>query len=384
MEEELVPNSVFDGHEFTVWSIDFTPDGRYVVSGGQDATVRIWDLQSGSLLHTLPGHRGAVYGIAAMSDSNRIVSIAAMDLAVRIWDINSGTLISALAPNSAHVNAVTVSPDNRYVITGGDDGRARIWDIDSGVLLRVLNHPGSIYSLLVSPDGRHLVVGAKTRPGSTDTGLIWVWDFELGILLKSLEGHKGHVTALTMTADARYVVSGGQDGTVRLWDVETGTLLYSMSGHEGPILQILVTPDGRHIISGSSDDTLRLWQLHGGVFIHSVEHEENVHAIAVSSDTRHIATGDVEGVVKVWDFRVGTSWRDESSERAEEKQVELEAFRAVQLRKVINRYETLPLERLKTLLRFESVEELEEWLLELPEDIPVRVDGDLLIVRKQI
>ena len=120
------------------------------------------------------------------------------------------------------------------------------------------------------------------------------------------------------------------------------------------------------------------------MFIHSVEHEENVHAIAVSSDTRHIATGDVEGVVKVWDFRVGTSWRDESTERAEEKQVELEAFRAVQLRKVINRYETLPLERLKTLLRFESVAELEDWLLELPEDIPVRVDGDLLIVRKQI
>ena len=155
MEEELVPDSCFEGHEFTVWSVAFTPDSRYVVSGGQDATVRVWDLQSGSQVHTLTGHRGAVYSIATMADGTRIVSVGDMDLAVRIWDIDQGLLITALAPNSVHVNSVVTSPDNRYVVTGGDDGKARIWDIDSGVLLRVLDHSRSIYSMTISPDGRH-------------------------------------------------------------------------------------------------------------------------------------------------------------------------------------------------------------------------------------
>ncbi|MHA2068385.1 MAG: WD40 repeat domain-containing protein, partial [Candidatus Thorarchaeota archaeon] len=269
------------------------------------------------------------------------------------------------------------------VVTGGDDGKARIWDIDSGVLLRVLDHSRSIYSLTVSPDGRHLVIGSKTPAGSEEQGLIWVWDFELGILLHTLEGHVGHVTSLAMTADSRYILSGGQDGTVRLWDLETGTPLYSMAGHDGPVVNVSVTPDGQHIISGSSDNTLRLWQLHGGVFIHSVEHTENVHSVAVSPNGRHVATGDVEGIVQVWDFRVGTSWVDDSADRAEAKEAELSAFREVQLRKVINRYETLPLDRLKTLLRFENMGDLEDWLLELPEEAPVKIDGDLLIVRKQ-
>ncbi|MFW9968053.1 MAG: WD40 repeat domain-containing protein [Candidatus Thorarchaeota archaeon] len=383
MEDELVPDSCFQGHEFTVWSLAFTPDSRYVISGGQDATIRVWDLHSGSLVHILIGHRGAVYGLSVMADGVRIVSVADRDLAVRIWDMEEGAPISALAPNSAHVNAVASSPDNRYVVTGGDDGKARIWDIDSGILLRVLDHARSIYSIAISPDGRHLVIGSKTTAGIEEKGLIWVWDFELGILLHTLEGHKGHVTSLAMTADSRYILSGGQDGTVRLWDLETGTLLYIMAGHGGPVLNVTVTPDGRHIISGSSDNTLRLWQLHGGVFIHSIEHTENVHAVAVSANGRHVATGDVEGNVQVWDFRVGTSWIDDSADRAEAKKAELEAFREVQLRKVINRYETLPLDRLKTLLRFETMPELEDWLLELPLDTPVKIDGDLLIIRKQ-
>ena len=76
MEDELVPDTCFEGHEFTVWSLAFTPDGRYIVSGGQDATVRVWDLQSGSQVHKLSGHRGAVYGLSVLADGARGVSVA--------------------------------------------------------------------------------------------------------------------------------------------------------------------------------------------------------------------------------------------------------------------------------------------------------------------
>ncbi|MFX0106738.1 MAG: WD40 repeat domain-containing protein [Candidatus Hodarchaeota archaeon] len=382
MEEELIPETAFEGHEFTVWSLAFSPDGRFLLSGGQDASVRVWDLEARREMHVLPGHRGAVYGIAVMADGSRAVSIADMDLAVRIWDFERGNLVTALAPNSAHINAVAVTPDNRYVLTGGDDGKVRIWDIDSGVLLRVLDHSESIYSIKVSPNGQYLIVGAKAQPGTDERGLIWIWEFDLGVLLHTLDGHDGHVTRLTMTADSRYILSGSQDGSVKLWDLETGTLLNDMRGHDAAILAIKLTPDGRHIVTGSADGTLRLWQLHGGVLIHSIPHTENIHSIVVSDDARRIATGDVDGTVQLWDFRVGTSWIDTSVEREEDRRAELEAFRLVQLRKVINRYETLPLERLQTLLRFDSLEALEDWLLELPEETPVKVDGDLLIIKK--
>ena len=378
----MTPSNQMDGHEFTVWSLAITPNGQMIVSGGQDATIRLWDFTSGKEVHKFIGHEGPIYNIAIMQDGKLLVSVADKDLAVKIWDIESRELISSLAPNSAHVTAVAVSPDQRFIVTGGDDGLARYWDLDRGILLRTSEHEHGIYSMTISPDGRHLLCGSKRTPGERYPGVVWIRDFELGTLLNTLSGHMGHVTAITMTADSKYVLSGDQHGSVYLWDLETGTLLKTMSGHNAPILTIHVSHDGQHVITGSPDGTVRVWILRGGVLLADLTHTENVHSLIVSPDCRHVITGSMEGAVQVWDFDMTSPWIDPSKELAEEAKAELEAFRMLQLRKVMTRYETLPLLRLATLLRFESLEELEDWLLDLPVDMPVKIDGPLLVIKK--
>ncbi len=378
----MTPSNQMDGHEFTVWSLAITPNGQMIVSGGQDATIRLWDFASGKEVHKFIGHEGPVYNMAIMQDGKHLVSVADKDLAVKIWNIENHELVSSLAPNSAHVTAVAISPDQRFIITGGEDGFARIWDIDRGVLLRSLEHEHGIYSMTISPDGRHLLCGSKRTPGERYPGVVWVWDFELGVLLKTLSGHMGHVTAITMTADSKYILSGDQHGSVYLWDLETGTLLKTMSGHNAPILTIHVSHDGQHVITGSPDGTVRVWILRGGVLLADLTHTENVHSLIVSPDCRYVITGSMEGSVEVWDFDMTSPWIDPSKELAEEAKAELEAFRMVQLKKVMTRYDTLPLLRLATLLRFESLEELEDWLLDLPNDMPVKIDGPLLVIKK--
>lgn len=378
----MTPSNQLDGHEFTVWSLAITPNGQTIISGGQDATIRLWDFSSGKEVHKFIGHEGPVYNLAIMQDGKHLVSVADKDLAVKIWNIENHELVSSLAPNSAHVSAVAVSPDQRFIVTGGDDGLARIWDIDRGVLLRSLEHEYGIYSMTISPDGRHLLCGSKRKPGERYPGVVWIWDFELGVRLKTLSGHMGHVTAITMTADSKYVLSGDQHGSVYLWDLETGTLLKTMAGHNAPILTIHVSHDGQHVITGSPDGTVRVWILRGGVLLADLTHTENVHSLIVSPDCRHVITGSMEGSVEVWDFDMTSPWIDPSKELAEEAIAELEAFRMVQLKKVMTRYETLPLLRLATLLRFESLEELEDWLLDLPSDMPVKIDGPLLVIKK--
>ena len=382
MEGDLIPNSQLEGHEFTVWSVAVTQDGQNILSGGQDATIRLWDIMNETELHKFVGHEGPVYGLVLTSDGKRLVSIADKDLAVKVWDLETKTLISSLAPNSAHVNAVAVSPDQRYIVTGGDDGITRFWDVDRGVNLRTLEHQHGIYSIKISPDNRYMLCGSKQEPLSTKPGVVSVWDFELGILLKTLEGHKGHVTALAMTADSRFVLSGGQDGVVHLWDLETGTQLRTMSGHKSAIIMIHITPDGQHIITGAGDGTVRVWVLRGGVLLQNLKHTDNVHSMAVTPDGRHVITGSMEGLVEIWDFERDSPWIDTSKERAEEEKIELEAFRMLQLKKIMTRYESLPLERLTTILRFSSLEELEDWLLDLPPELPVKIDGPLLKIKK--
>ncbi len=185
-----------------------------------------------------------------------------------------------------------------------------------------------------------------------------------------------------MTADSKYILSGDQHGSVYLWDLETGTLLKTMSGHNAPILTIHVSHDGQHVITGSPDGTVRVWILRGGVLLADLTHTENVHSLIVSPDCRYVITGSMEGSVEVWDFDMTSPWIDPSKELAEEAKAELDAFRMVQLKKVMTRYDTLPLLRLATLLRFDSLEELEDWLLDLPNDMPVKIDGPLLVIKK--
>ena len=382
MDGELIPNIQLEGHEFTVWSIAITQDGQTIVSGGQDATIRLWDVASGKEIHKFVGHGGPVYGLVLMPDGNRLVSIADKDLAVKIWDLETEMLKTSLAPNSAHINAVAVSPDQRFIVTGGDDGIARFWDIDRGIMLRYLEHSQGIYSITISPDGRHMLCGSKKAPATDTPGIIWVWDFELGVELKTLEGHNGHVTALAMTADSRYVLSGGQDGVVHLWDLETGTMLKTMTGHNTAIVMIHITADGQHVITGSSDGTVRAWLLRGGVLLQNLTSTENVHSMVLTPDGRQVITGSMDGNVEIWDFEKESPWIDTSMERAEEQRAELDAFRMFQLKKVITRYDTLPLERLAVLLRFHTMEELEDWLLDLPPETPVKIDGPLLVIKK--
>ena len=145
---------------------------------------------------------------------------------------------------------------------------------------------------------------------------------------------------------------------------------------------IHIAPDGQHVITGSSDGTVRVWVLRGGVLLHNMTHTENVHSMAVSPDGGHVITGSVEGLVEIWDFERDSPWIDTSKERAEEEITELEAFRMLQLKKIMTRYETLPLERLSTILRFSNLEELEDWLLDLPPEMPVKIDGPDLIIKK--
>ena len=371
-----------EGHEFTVWSLAITPDGQRIVSGGQDSTIRLWDFATGRELHKFVGHDGPVYRLVVMPDGKRLVSIADKDLAVKVWDLERLELISSLAPNSAHVTSLAVSPDKRFIVTGGEDGKARFWDVDRGVLLRTIEHDRPIYSMMISPDGRHLLCGSKRNPGERDPGTVWVWDFELGVLLRTLEGHKGHVTAITMTADSRYILTADQDGNLYLWDLETGTLLKTMSGHRGPVLSAHITIDSQHIISGSIDGTVRVWVLRGGVLLADLKHTENVHSLIVTPDCRHIITGSMDGLVEIWDFDFDSPWIDSSRELAEEAKAELDAFRMVQMKKVMERYETLPLFRLATLLRFTSLVELEDWLLDLPPEMSVKIDGQVLVIKK--
>ena len=116
------------GHEDWVRSVAVTPDGRYVVSGSDDKTVRVWDWQSGKEVRRLTGHERGVMSVAVTPDGRYVVS-GSHDGTVRVWDWQSGKEVRRLTGHQGVVYSVAVTPDGRYVVSGSKDTTVRVWSL---------------------------------------------------------------------------------------------------------------------------------------------------------------------------------------------------------------------------------------------------------------
>lgn len=128
-----------EGHKGQVLSVAFTPDDHFLVSGSgedrfdqnvQENSVKIWDLKTKNVVHTLSGNAGWVWSVE-VSQNGKYVASAGYDGTVRVWDLLSGKLIGVGAEHSKQVYAVRFSPDSQLLISGSDDGRLRFWRVDS-------------------------------------------------------------------------------------------------------------------------------------------------------------------------------------------------------------------------------------------------------------
>jgi hypothetical protein len=286
------------------------------VSGGDDATVRVWELESRELLHQpLRGHDGDVNALALGELHGRaIVASGGNDRTVRLWDLVSGeSLGAALQGHRRKVRAVAIGEfrGRPIVVSGSDDNTVRVWDLDSGRLLYepLVGHHGNVTAIAVGElRGRAIAVS-----GSEDFTLR-VWDLEVGGPLGALEGHEGfvHAVALGELGGRPIAVSGGDDKTVRVWDLEkAGPLGEPLVGHEGWVNAVAAGAlGGRQIaVSGGDDKTVRVWDLEkaGPLGEPLVGHEGWVNAVAAGTiGERSIAvSGGDDNTVRMWDLSAG-------------------------------------------------------------------------------
>ncbi|MCL6542546.1 MAG: AAA family ATPase, partial [Roseiflexus sp.] len=286
-----------EGHTGSVEAVAVSPDGRFIVSGSWDNTLKVWDTDSGRLLRSLEGHTSGVYAVAVSPDGRYIVS-GSVDRTLKVWDAASGRLLRSLEGHT-RVNAVALSPDGRFIVSGSWDNTLKVWDAASGRLLRSLEGHTGVNAVALSPDGRTIVSGAAD-------GTVKVWDARDGRLLRSLEGHTHWVNAVALSPDGRTIVSGSVDRTLKVWEADSGRLLRSLEGHTAEVTAVAVSPDGRWVVSGSRDRTLKAWDATDGRLLRSLKgHTGQVTAVAVSPDGRTIVSGSVDRTLKVWEADSG-------------------------------------------------------------------------------
>ncbi|HEU0301565.1 MAG TPA: TIR domain-containing protein [Longimicrobium sp.] len=277
------------GHTNKVRSVVISPDGAWMASASDDATVRLWDLETGECRETLRGHTADVMSVAVTPDGKRIVS-GSSDNSVRVWEADSGRELMKLG-HKDKVWSVVALPDNECALSGGWDNSLRLWDLASGKCLRIIecgtNDSDNVFGVAVNRSGTQVLAGHRD-------GRISLWDLGSGELMATLAGHMRMVKSVRFTPDGRWAVSGSFDDTIKIWDLEAEACIGTLEGHYGNVYSVEVSPDGGLIAStGFTDRTVRLWDLKSGTDVQVIRVEEPTPFICVafSPDGSLLVTG---------------------------------------------------------------------------------------------
>jgi GTPase SAR1 family protein len=243
-----------EGHNETILSITFNPQGTILASGSSDGIVKVWEIASGELLHTLEGHQGDVYSLSFNSSGTTLAS-GSEDSTVRLWDVKHGTLVHEFVEPEISISAAVFHPSEQMLaIAGEGDSTVRFIDGSSGDLIS--SFPGESYSSIhdISFDATGNILAC-----AKDDGSVVLWHVQTGELLSELFGHTDAVLSVAFDYTGQRLASGGTDGTVKLWHVEQGKLLRSLEVHKKSVDAVAFSPDGSVLCSKSADGSLRVW-----------------------------------------------------------------------------------------------------------------------------
>jgi WD40 repeat protein len=286
---------VLRGQDQPVYASIFTEDGKHVVTGGHDGSVRIWSTLDGSQERIVGLHSNWVWSIA-QKPGTTIIASASHDGSVRVWDYSGGQRIATI-PAEGRVWSVVFNKDGTKMYIGTDRGIAEVVTSTWTVFTSRAVDQGPVYNMKVSKDGKLLAVAegsqatlrslqtldvnlAVKQAGSTEPQYavavspdgkalasggadlkVHVYNTADGTLQNSLPPMKGGVLALDYSADGSTLLVAGGDGTAKTYATPSLVLKTSLTGHNGILYSGSFSPDGKRVVTGSTDFTARIWSL---------------------------------------------------------------------------------------------------------------------------
>jgi WD40 repeat protein len=292
------------------WDAAFTPDGRQLVTSSPD--VRLWDAETGDLLHVFAGHKGSIFDISISPDGTLAASVG-RDGSARVWNLVRREAEFALT-GYGDLRRVSFSPDGRFLALIGSSDALWIVDVAKPTgkpqLYHLFNHRN--VALAYSPEGRRLAlagVDGSVRIIDLADGI------ETGRELKAIHTHDGAATALAFSPDGRNLATGGVDRTVKIFDAQTDDTIDHLDPRVlGNYYRLLFTPDGSRMLvptgynrgsPGRGERALVAWDIERSARAHTMKHSGWLADVSLSADGSRVATASEDKTARIWSMTNG-------------------------------------------------------------------------------
>lgn len=285
------------GHEDAVVHVTFDPSGQSVATSSNDRTARIWDAATGQAVHVLSGHREAVLCSAFSPDGSRLATASA-DRTARIWDTGTGRLVHEFSGHDEAVLHIAFSLDGTRVLTASWDGTARIWDVVTGEHLHTLNGHTMAVKLAVFGPADDLVITVS------DDATARIWNARSGDLLRILQGHAKGILYASFNREGDRVVTASRDGTARIWDTATGDTIKILKWHTDEVRSAVFSPQGDRVLTASKDDTASLWDSDSGERIYPLRrHAKQLRMAVFNPKGDRVLSVSHDNTARIWHSR---------------------------------------------------------------------------------
>ena len=295
--QEKIEEYAFIGHSKTVNSVVFSSNSRYIVSGSEDKSIIVWNLLNKIREFTLTGHSGTVFTVQISSDLKFIVS-GSEDSSIKVWNFQEKKEECTLKGHLSAVRSVAISSNSKYIVSGSDDTSIKLWSLqEEWEESTSITNLSAVNSVAISHDLRYIVGGLADNS-------IKIWNLKENIDECTLLGPWKSILSVAISSDSKYVLSGSEDNFIKVWNIQEKREEYALAANSATVFSVAISLDSKYIVAGLSDKSIILWNLQ--------EKRENftlaynlmkITSVTISPKSKFIVSIWDKKCIKVWDLK---------------------------------------------------------------------------------
>uniref|UniRef100_A0AC35THS5 Lissencephaly-1 homolog n=1 Tax=Rhabditophanes sp. KR3021 TaxID=114890 RepID=A0AC35THS5_9BILA len=305
-----------NGHRGAVTRVIFHPVYSVLASCSEDATIRIWDFETGDYERSLKGHTNSINDICFDPKGKTLVSCSS-DVSIKIWEFTTTfECLRTLKGHDSDILTVAFLPTGDHILSGSRDRTIKMWEVASGYcVFNFCGHEDWVRMIKVSPDGLSFASASNDKT-------VRVWNIQTRQVRSVLTEHEHIVETVAWAPpnSMQYIVpgenkenaegvsniliTGSRDKTIRIFNTIQGFCMYTLTGHDNWIRDIVVHPGGKYLLSVGDDRTMRIWCLDTKRLTKTINaHSGFVSSIAFHPSQPYITTASNDSNIKIWECR---------------------------------------------------------------------------------